>query len=535
MVQRKKFQRRRPQSKKRKFPADVLCILLLLALCLSIGLTLYRSGIDFADEGFLAYGAVRAMHGQVPNRDFVSLQPPLAFYTVAAMFRLFGTSLVSLRILGLGIYLGITLLIFGIARHLTSPVLSLAAAVPAAILGIPYFNFVPFSVWQGITASLAAALFLLRASSVGPSNRHRYYLALPAGALSAASMLFRQDQGLYSAISILVYMLALKWARKPEISTPNLKRLAGFWLGGMVLIFLPSGIYWFVVGALPDMFKQLIVFPLTTYGKTSSIPLAWFSLNQSFTFNAAACLYYLPPVIEILAAVWLFAQIVRRDFSVKEAKLTFITLWSALFWCQGLTRSDYHHLLITLAPFFVLCAWCWSTVLENLGRMVANKPKSPFVPARVRIVTSIGAGVLVAGYLLAIEPVFLPSPIEASQTVALPRAGVRVQNAPILENFIESLQSLARPGQSILCLPYQPMFYFLSERRNPTRWNYLWPGDQTPKEHQDLIRQAQSDPPAVIVVTKEADLEHYAAPILDYIHREYKHRTEYGSITIYLP
>src|ERR1019366_6838195 len=57
---------------------DLLCVALLLLLCLSFGLARYRSGIDLADEGCLAYGAVRVMDGQMPNRDFVSLQPPLS-------------------------------------------------------------------------------------------------------------------------------------------------------------------------------------------------------------------------------------------------------------------------------------------------------------------------------------------------------------------------------------------------------------------------------------------------------------------------
>src|SRR6266446_3688126 len=101
---------------KRSWPADPVCILLLISVCLAIGLPRYRVGIDWADEGFLAYGAVRVMEGQVPNRDFVSLQPPLSFYAVAAAFKLFGTSLASLRLLGLSIYVLIPLLIYAIAR-----------------------------------------------------------------------------------------------------------------------------------------------------------------------------------------------------------------------------------------------------------------------------------------------------------------------------------------------------------------------------------------------------------------------------------
>jgi len=51
-------------------------------------------------KGFLAYGGVRAGEGQLPNHDFVSLQPPLSFYLAAATFKLLGTSLASLGFLG---------------------------------------------------------------------------------------------------------------------------------------------------------------------------------------------------------------------------------------------------------------------------------------------------------------------------------------------------------------------------------------------------------------------------------------------------
>jgi hypothetical protein len=74
------------------------------------------------DEGFLAYGAVRALEGQVPNRDFVSLQAPFSFYSTALMFRIFGISLVTLRAFGLCVYILVALLVYAVARGLTRPV-----------------------------------------------------------------------------------------------------------------------------------------------------------------------------------------------------------------------------------------------------------------------------------------------------------------------------------------------------------------------------------------------------------------------------
>src|SRR2546423_10031701 len=97
----------------------------------------------------------------------------------------------------------------------------------------------------------------------------------------------------------------------------------------------------------------------------------------------------------------------------------------------------------------------------------------------------------------------------------LERGGVRIEKAQFVEDFVRQLQDYVPPTRSILALPYQPMFYFLCERRNPTRWNYLWPGDQTPRDHQALIEQAKRDPPVLILLTHEEEMIPYAPAILD--------------------
>jgi hypothetical protein len=65
------------------------------------------------------------------------------------------------------------------------------------------------------------------------------------------------------------------------------------------------------------------------------------------------------------------------------------------------------------------------------------------------------------------------------------------------------------------------MLYFLSERRNPTHWNNLWPGDQTTADHEALIREAESDPPSVVVLAREDEMRTYAPAIVDYVHAEF--------------
>src|SRR5207249_1661078 len=214
---------------------------------------------DWRDEGLLAYGAVRVMHGEVPQRDFVSVQPPLSFYTAAGIFKLCGTSLVSLRGFGLSIFFLLPLLTYGVGRNFMDPVLSFAAATPACILGLPYCNFVPLAIWQGIAASLAAVFFFLLAAL-----STRQWLAFPAGALSA-------------------------------------------------------------------------------------LPL------------------FLPPFVQAIALLYLARSVISRRFGRREALLTFLVIWSALFYLQVIIRSDFTHLAITLSPFFLLTAFGWSIVHEKIA------------------------------------------------------------------------------------------------------------------------------------------------------------------------
>src|ERR1043166_244489 len=278
---------------------DLLCAVLLLAFAFAIAYPRWRAGMDWRDEGLLAYGAVRVMQGDVPQRDFVSVQPPLSFYTAAGMFQLCGTSLLSLRTFGLSIFLLFPLLVYGVGRHLMNAVLSFAAAAPACILGLPYCNFVPLAVWQGIFVSLAAVLLFLPA--VFSTRR---WLAFPAGIITTASLFLRHDQALYTMATIISLTVALALTRGDSISKINLKRALLLWLAGIAIVLIPAIAVWWTVGALPEMFRQLILFPLTIYRKTSSLPFPRFIVWHSAQETAVVLLFYLPPIVQAIASLY---------------------------------------------------------------------------------------------------------------------------------------------------------------------------------------------------------------------------------------
>ncbi len=497
---------------------DLLCAALLLSFALAVAAPRWRARVDWRDEGFLAYGAVRVLNGEIPQRDFVSLQPPLSFYSAAAVFKLCGTSLASLRMFGVALFLLLPLLIYGIARNFTGSILSLAAAAPACILGLPYFSFVPLAAWQGITASFVAAFFFVPATL-----SKRQWPAFVGGLFTALSIFLRHDQAVYTVLSIFVLVIALRFARDASASRINLKRALLLWLAGIAVVSIPLILFWWKIGALPEMFQQLVVFPLTTYRKTSSLPFPKFILHGSIQNTAVVILFYISPFVQAIGALYLVYAVVRSRFRRREAFLAFLVAWSALFYLQASVRSDQTHLMFALPPFFLLTAFEWSIVREA----VANHRK-------VEMALSTAFAILVGSFLWILRPIELPDVTRDTQMVTLERGGVRIERADVVVDFVRRLQAFVPPTRSILVLPYEPMFYFLCERRNPTRWNYLWPGDQTSRDYERLIEEAERDPPAVVLLSQQREVTKYAPAIVEYVQAHYIHTDDVGDIAIYV-
>src|SRR5436190_5281657 len=463
---------------------DFICPAILLLIAIAVAYPRWRVGIDWRDEGLLAYGAERVLHGEIPHRDFVSLQPPLSFYTSAAAFKLGGTSLATLRGFGLTIFLLLPVLIYALGRSFLGPILSFAAAAPACILGLPYVYFVPLAAWQGITISFAAVLLFIVATRL-----QQPWLTMPAGSLASLALLLRHDQAFYTMTALLVPLITLYFAPDASFPKTNLRRFFYFWLGGIAMILTPALLVWWKIGALPEMFRQLVVFPFATYRKSSALPFPRITAGKTISERAIILLYYLPPFMQALAALYLGQSIFRRRFREREAMFSFLLVWSALFYLQVMVRSDQTHLLMTLPPFFLLSAFCWSILRRSINRYRGLGTLFP-------VLLSIG----VVSFLWSLRSVVLPDVTHGTDRLALSRGRIFIAQPNVVTQFVRRIQELVPPSKSILALPYQPMFYFLCDRHNPTRWNYLWPGDQTANDHERFIEEAERDPPAIILL-----------------------------------
>jgi hypothetical protein len=62
-------------------------------------------------------------------------------------------------------------------------------------------------------------------------------------------------------------------------------------------------------------------------------------------------------------------------------------------------------------------------------------------------------------------------------------------------SVVEGLLASVRPHQSLFVYPYKPLFYFLTQADNPTRYSYLAPGMMTNEDSRIALAELQSRPP----------------------------------------
>ena|SRR5215813_8793373 len=127
----------------------------------------------------------------------------------------------------------------------------------------------------------------------------------------------------------------------------------------------------------------------------------------------------------------------------------------------------------------------------------------------------------------------LPDVTHGTEKLSLPRGGILIAQPNVVTQFVHRIQELVPSSKSILALPYQPMFYFLCDRHNPTRWNYLWPGDQTAKDHERFIEEEERDRPAIGLLSEQKQLAESAPMIMEYLRMHYLLIDQVGDIAIY--
>jgi hypothetical protein len=213
--------------------ALVLFVVVLLAGTY-VGLRLTRGWVP-ADDGILAQSALRVMQGQLPHRDFSEIYTGGLSFIHAAAFRMFGVSLLSLRICVFLFFLVWIPAVYYIARWFTGPVAAGGIALLAVAWSFPNYTAAMPS-WYNLFFATFGAAALMRYVDA----RTRRWLFV-AGVCGGVSILIKVIGAYYiaGALLFLVYL---------EQSDDERQAGKGTWayrafVGGSLIAFLATLIY----------------------------------------------------------------------------------------------------------------------------------------------------------------------------------------------------------------------------------------------------------------------------------------------------
>jgi 4-amino-4-deoxy-L-arabinose transferase-like glycosyltransferase len=418
---------------------------LVFAFCVSFYfLPFMRLLVRCPVEGTLVEGAVRTVHGQLLGREFFGPMGPGTFYWLALFFKLFGVTFLASRICLFVSSLGTALSVYFLSRRVCRSYQVLPCVLVFATYVCGLWPTISHHVDSNCFALLAVVCMVLWQDS--RSN----WLLVAAGALAGATTLTLQPKGLLLLLAFLVWL----WLQHRRRSTPLTALL---WVTAACLGVVASMLgYFWSRGALGDLIYANVVWPSRYYGPAFSVHYAsfisdnfknWVAPMHGVNWTVGMASILVIPFLFVAALPALVLLLGVRD-GVKAMRMEIVLYWLAgsALWFSELHRKDIAHLVFGSPLLIILCIF-----------YLQKRQKKGFDLA-LQALYIVSVSLAAANLIVAL--------------VARPMA-TRVGEVHVsaYDPVLTAIDEHVPPGGEILIYPYSPMYYFLSNTSNPTRYS----------------------------------------------------------------
>jgi hypothetical protein len=495
-----------------------ICTGLLLAVAAWYWLQLFNRSSNLLDEGSTAAQALRIVNGDLIYRDFFTVVTPASYYTVAWLFQVFGASLIVLRWAALVTGLGILLITLTVGRHVMVWPFAAAAGLLTTVWG--WFLVTPnfYSLEAALLSLIALACYVHGAPSV------RWMIF--AGVATGLTALTKQNVGAYTAAGLFITI----WASRifdTEHDWYGRMKMSGQFIAGIGIAMIPALVFLIASGAGAYLYESWIYYPLIKYTDRFARPFPAFFPLSSDPFDLwTKLVIYLPAIVYPFALVAIGVLATRfqrrRDLPAKREghALLAITAVGLLTLLQAWPRADVPHILFGLQPTFIVFAYLLFCVWRGL-KMVPG-PRLGVATMAMAIALAPALTLLWKGYKRTDwEYQNYIVAVRADRAKSIFTGGLEAQRIDIVTKYITEHTA---PDDPIFVVPWASGFYFLANRSNPTRTDFMLFED--PEAYPCLLARLDARPPKYVIYgyTWDVDDRHfrdYAAPIDRYIRSRY--------------
>lgn len=522
---------------------------ILYALLFAYFYSFAQYGFNIWDEGGYANGTLRTYNGQTALKDFnPNGYLPGRYIYGNFFFKLFGPDIQSLR-LGVALFTpGMVLMVYAAARRIMPPGFAFLAAL--GILSAPsmYYN-------RFYTFFCVLLLYLL--SGFIEKKRTPWFFLLAGGILLC--FFFKMEVALFST-AISAALLAVMFFQggrnppgKPEQKTGKFFQGRLLWVPALLIAGLGALSVYAIRNDLPGMIFEMVLKTHEVWGNPFPRIFPFFKLLQELGPHDMfeRILFYLPLLVYLATIGVVAARLVGSGLDAINLHLLSIVSFGICAFGLVVWRAGFDNLLRTLPPFYILFCYLLFLVWKKLrGARWFPAEGKPAVALLKK--TALNVAIVFFPFLFYYEMNthhgFYAGSVGAviHETAPLRLNRMEVYTHPVeakwLKDVVSQIQTYSRKGDPIFALPLNPIFYYLTDRVNPTPYDWILPGMLDEAGQRNVVAQLEADPPKLIVFVdipidgrEERRFSNYAPIIFEFIAANYRLQKRIGFFQILLP
>ena len=458
-------------------------------------------GVIYYDEGYILNSGLRILQGQIPYRDFDFVYTPISILTTALFLKMFGVSVFAGRVGALVISLLSLLALYKLLKLITkNNLLNLSGLLFFIAWGPAHLNFL-WPTMFAICFFLFMNYFFLR----GAVEKNKKYFIL-AGSMVALMFFSKQNFGTGMLITGLLFFVIMK--------LKNTRIYLSYFIAGVACISLVFLLFFLSTSSFTAFLQNMHVHTLQKIiiEKTIDTP---FLYDGSWLTRIGKLLFYTAPLIFSLVAIFIA---LKR----KKKILAAIGIFSGAFYLMGIRPvTDYIHLtpLLSLSclPLVIIVCYSKNKLIKDIFLLIL-------------------VGLTVVGFYRAYYAGYYKWdwPLRYHTTFAdNPRLRVYLteEKARNSEELIKYIDTHVAPDEYIFVNYYSPLLYFLADRRNISRFDYVSPTAIPLSYQEDTIKALRKNKvPLVIMNNNNKDEKSLLA---DFINKNYSKKRAIADYILY--
>ncbi len=433
------------------------------------------------DEGSIVYGAALVSKGAIPYKDFFEVMGPLTFFWLGLFFKLFETNLIVAR--GVLLFTGVStiFLIYLITRKYYRGSFDYLPAALYMIISIP--------LWPANNHHWDSNLFVLLSVIIFLTwwDKGGLLILSLSGITAGITTCFMQNKGLLIFFIFAILLLVETINKKQKII--NLVTNFGTLISSYAVVGILVVLFYYINDALSELIYANLIWPLSQYNTVNSVPYGyglkelflpgWLSvlnLTLAPTFSFLIIEFFLIIFFIIISSpiVTLSVFISEKTFAIKNKFFSYNTLpllvCGIALWLSELHRKDITHIIYG-SPLLIIIFF-----LIIFNYLANNRYLKDILLGFISFCI-----ILFGTYNGVIA-------LHAKKKISTRKGEIYSFKK---DNCLEFLNKNTRSGDLVFVYPYYPMYYFLANVKNPTRYSILMHNINTKAQFNEVINDLE--------------------------------------------